>query len=429
MHKIIRYNLFFFVFLVSVSSYGQKRTYSPFSRYGLGELSEGGFGQNAAMGNAGIGHRSNNHLNNLNPASYSAIDSTSFFFEAGITSFSQTFESGAREEQYNNIDFSYFAMGFPLAKNIHTSWGLKPFSNTGYKFEYSDENSLNRAIGTGNLSSAYGGMSFRPFSNFSIGTHATYLFGNIQHTTFIEFPEDQAAYKYGVQSEVHASDFFFDFGAQYTQKIDESRELTMGITFRPQTPVNGDFQRTVAKGFQYNQDGKLFTPETNIVIEEASDSSDIKSFDLPQSLGFGISYKKRKESEELIFNADYVLSNWGEITLPDGHSNTTKSSHLSAGAQYIPNKRSQSYFGRMSYRAGIKYNQEYIKINKEQINNFGITFGIGFPYNRSKTSVNLAFELGKRGSSSNKEILSENYGKVILNFTFHENWFRQRKFD
>jgi len=426
MHKFIRYNLLFFVLLVSVSSFSQKRTYSPFSRYGLGELSERGFGQNAAMGNAGIGHRDNNHLNNLNPASYSAIDSTSFFFEAGVSGFTQTFKSGSREEQYNNIDFSYFAMGFPLSKKFHTSLGLKPFSNTGYKFEFSDGNTLNRAIGTGNLSSAYGGLSFRPVSNLSIGAHATYLFGNIQHTTFIEFPEDQAAYKYGVQSELHASDFFFDFGAQYTQKISDSKSLTMGVTFRPQAQVNGDFQRTVAKGFQYNEDGKLFT--SNLVIGEASDSSDIKGFDLAQSIGFGVSYKLSQENEELLLNADYVISNWGDITLPDGHSNTTNSSHLMAGAQYIPNKRSRSYLGRMNYRAGFKYNQEYIKINGQQINDFGITFGLGLPLSRSKTSVNLAFEFGKRGQSEN-EIMSENYGKMTLNFTFHELWFRQRKFD
>ncbi len=427
MHKTIRYSLLFFVLLVSVSAFSQKRTYSPFSRYGLGDLSERGFGQNAAMGNAGIGHRDNDHLNNLNPASYSAIDSTSFFFESGITGFTQTFESGDKQEQYNNVDFSYFAMGFPLSKKFHTSLGLKPFSNTGYKFEFSDENSLNRAIGTGNLSSAYGGLSFRVTPNLSIGAHATYLFGNIQHTTFIEFPEDETAYKYGVQSELHASDFFFDFGTQYTHEISDSRSLTIGATYRPQTPVSGDFQRTVAKGFQYHEDGKLFT--SNLIIPEASDSSDIKSFDLPQSIGFGISYKVSKESEELLLNADYVTSNWGDITLPDGHSNTTNSSHLSAGAQYIPNKRSRSYLGRMSYRAGIKYNQEYIKINGEQINDFGITFGLGLPYSRSKTSVNLAFEFGKRGPSSDNEIMSENYGKVILNFTFHEFWFRQRKFD
>ncbi|MGM0375551.1 MAG: hypothetical protein ACQEQ0_02125 [Bacteroidota bacterium] len=427
MHKIIRYSLLFFALLISVSSFSQKRTYSPFSRYGVGELSERGFGQNAAMGNTGIGHRDKDHLNNLNPASYSAIDSTSFFFEAGISGFNQTFESEGNEEKYNNIDFSYFAMGFPLSKKFHTSLGLKPFSNTGYKFEFSDANTLNRAIGTGNLSSAYGGLSFRPSPNLSIGAHATYLFGNIRHTTFIEFSEDQAAYKYGVQSELHASDFFFDFGAQYTKEISNSRSLTLGATFRPQTPINGDFQRTVAKGFQYDEDGKLFT--SNQVIEAASDSSDIKSFDIPQSLGFGVSYKMNKESEELLLNADYIISNWGDITLPDGHSNTTNSSHLMAGAQYIPNKRSQSYLGRMSYRAGIKYKQEYIKINDQQINDFGITFGIGLPLSRSKTSVNMAFELGKRTPSADNKIMSENYGKMTLNFTFHELWFRQRKFD
>ncbi|MFO8001204.1 MAG: hypothetical protein R6U46_08165 [Marinilabilia sp.] len=423
MHKLIRYNLLFLLLLATVSSFSQKRTYSPFSRYGVGELNSKGFGQNAAMGNTGIGHRTSNHLNNLNPASYSAIDSMSFFFEAGITGFSQTFESGPDEESYNNIDFSYFAMGFPISNKIHTSLGLRPFSNTGYKFEFSDGTTLNRAIGTGNLSSAYGGLSYKFAPNFTIGAHGTYLFGNIQHTTFIEFADDPSAYKYGQQSELHASDFFFDLGAQYTRQLRENENITFGLTFRPEAPVSGDYQRTVAKGSQYGEDGKLFT--SNQVIPEASDSSDIKSFDLPQSIGFGVSYNR---NDHLTVNADYVLTNWGDISLPDGHSNTTNSSHLSAGVQYIPDLRSQNYLWRMRYRAGIKYNEEYIKIDDQQINDFGITFGIGLPYGRSKTSVNMAFEFGKRGPSEN-EIMTENYAKVILNFTFHEFWFMKRKFD
>ena len=303
------------------------------------------------------------------------------------------------------------------------SWGLRPFSNAGYKFEFSNDTSLNRAIGTGNLTSAYGGLSISPTKSLSLGLHATYLFGNIQHTTFIEFVDDATAYKYGVQSELHASDFIFDFGAQYTQKLSDDKNLTLGVTFKPRMAVNGDFQRTVAKGTQYAEDGKLFT--ANYIIPEASDTSNISSFDLAQSIGFGVSYTK---SDQLTLAADYVFSNWGDVSFPDGHTKTINSSHISAGIQYLPNKRSQNYLGRMRYRAGLKYNQEYIQIDKNQINDFGITFGIGLPLNRSKTSVNLGFEYGQRKPSGDLK-MTESYGKVTVNFTFHEFWFMKRKFD
>ena len=422
MHRNYRYSLLLLLALLATTLHGQKRTYSPFSRYGVGELNNTGYGQNAAMGNTGIGLKSDNHLNILNPASYSGIDTMSFFFEAGITGFSQEFSSGDGNETYNNIDFTYFAMGFPISRKIHTSFGLRPFSNSGYKFEFSDGTNNNRAIGTGNLTSAYGGFSIQPTPNLSLGIHGSYLFGNIQHTTFIEFPEDEAAYKYGVQSELHASDFFFDLGAQYTHQLAEDKSVTLGLTYRPKTAINGDFQRTVAKGTDYSEDGKLFS--TNYIITEATDTSDVSGFDMAQSIGIGVSYKK---GDQLLLAADYTTSNWGDVTFPDGHTKTTNNMLFSAGAQYTPNSRSENYLARMKYRAGLKYGEEYIQIGDDKINNFGITFGIGLPYNRSKTSVNLVFEYGTKKPTGNLD-MSETYGKVTLNFTFHEFWFNKWKF-
>ncbi|MDN5291603.1 MAG: hypothetical protein PWQ06_1842, partial [Anaerophaga sp.] len=83
MHKLIRYHFLLLALVVSLTTYAQKKTYSPFSRYGIGELNTAGYGQNAGMANTGIGVRTNEHLNFMNPASYSAIDTMSFFFETG----------------------------------------------------------------------------------------------------------------------------------------------------------------------------------------------------------------------------------------------------------------------------------------------------------------------------------------------------------
>jgi hypothetical protein len=423
MHKNYRYHfLLLLALFVSTATFSQKRTYSPFSRYGVGELNTTGYGQNAAMGNTGIGLKSDNHLNILNPASYSGIDTMSFFFEAGISGFMQNFSSSQSDESYKNIDFTYFAMGFPISRKIHTSLGLRPFSNSGYKFEFSDGTNLNKAIGTGNLSTAYGGVSFQPAKNLSLGIHGSYIFGNIQHTTFIEFSDDVTAYKYGVQSELHTSDFFFDLGAQYTQQLSADESLTMGVTFRPQASISGDFQRTVAKGTKYSDDGKLFT--ANYIINEASDTSDVSGFDMARSIGVGLSYKR---SDQLLLAADFVTTNWGDVTFPDGHTQTTNNMQMSAGAQYTPDSRSENYLARMKYRAGVKFGEEYIKIGNDKINNFGITFGIGLPYNRTKTSVNLVFEYGNRKPTGNLD-MTETYGKVTLNFTFHEFWFNKWKF-
>ncbi len=423
MYKLFAYLLIPLLLLAIQPSKGQKRTFSPFSRYGLGELETRGLGQSQGMGGTGIGMRSNEHLNNLNPASYSAMDSLSFFMEAGITGFTQTFKSDVGKETYNNMDFNYFAMGFPVTQKLFATLGLQPYSNAGYSFEFTTNTALNKAIGTGNLTSVYGGIALKLMPTLSLGAHATYLFGNLQHTTFVEFLNNPTAFKYGVQTEIHASDFFFDLGAQYNLKIDESNTLTFGLTFQPKTPINGNYQKTSAKGMSYAQDGKLF--ESNILIPEASDTSNVKGFDLPNAFGAGVSYNW---DNKLVLAADYSTQQWGDASLMENLSSVTTSNRFSAGVEFIPNERSQSYLGMIRYRAGVRYLEDYIELNNYQVKDFGISFGVGLPLSRTKTSVNLAFEVGKRGTSQQSQ-LEETYGKLKINFTFHEIWFRKRKFE
>ena len=48
---------------------------SPYSRYGVGTLNDGGGGFNKGMAGLSIGMRNGRDLNTANPAAYSAIDS------------------------------------------------------------------------------------------------------------------------------------------------------------------------------------------------------------------------------------------------------------------------------------------------------------------------------------------------------------------
>ena len=64
----------------------QIRIASPYSRFGLGDISGNNNAWNASMGEIGFGVRSPYHVNFDNPASYTAFDSVSFVFEGGFVS-------------------------------------------------------------------------------------------------------------------------------------------------------------------------------------------------------------------------------------------------------------------------------------------------------------------------------------------------------
>ncbi|TAJ14266.1 hypothetical protein DMA11_06125 [Marinilabiliaceae bacterium JC017] len=418
----------------------QRRTYSPYSRYGLGELQTNGFGRNQSMGGTGIALRNPNHLNDINPASLSSMDSLSFFLEAGIKGFYQKLESNTTEAEFSDITFDYFTLGFPIAKWGGVALGFRPVSNTGYEFSSITENEgtgavKNSAFGTGNLTKAYFGLGFEPIKNLSLGANFSYIFGNLRHLNFLQFA-DPNAYIYGNRKQIHVSDIAFDFGAQYTLELNNKNSFTFGATFNPKTALKGDYEDITARGRKLGDKGLLFD-------ESDIDADTLKydpltftgnSMELPMGYGIGFAYEMK---DKLVVTADYSFKNWKDSKFPDKLTRTTNSSRYAMGIEFIPNDRSANFYpARIRYRLGGHLLDDYLMIPYSagksteyyQLKDFGISFGLGLPMKRSKTSLNLAFELGQRGTTDNN-LIKESYGKFTVNLTLHEYWFMKRKFD
>ena len=391
---------------------------SPFSRYGIGELGNNGSGRNSAMGRTGIGLRSPNYLNNMNPASYSAIDTLSFLFDGGISGKLQRLNLDGDETQHSKIDFDYFAFGFPIARFLFTSVGLRPMSNNDYHFVESDNVSRTTAIGSGNISNLYGGIGLKLTEAFSIGAHVNYLFGDTRNTYVKSFaPGDRL---FGEKTEAHISDILLDFGAQYSFNINNNK-LVVGGIFTPKTKINGNITRIIGEGDLYDDDNFIVIPN----VEDHTVSA--KSTEMPMGFGVGVSYVI---NNKITLAADYSTKKWGDVNLSSGKINlgeTADANYYSAGLEWVPNERTGTkYFERVRYRAGVHYANDYIILNGNQVTDMGVSFGFGFPLRRTNTSVNVAFDLGTKGTSE-KGISKETYGKLSLNFTLHEYWFMKSR--
>ncbi|MCT4590799.1 MAG: hypothetical protein N4A71_23450 [Carboxylicivirga sp.] len=447
MHNIYKLVITFLlvVFITNTTS-AQNRTYSPYSRYGLGEVQEDGFGRNAAMGHTGIALSSSYNLNNLNPASYFSMDSVSFFFEGGVSGFSQEISSKNMTAKFSDMNFSYFAIGFPVAKWGFMSIGVKPESLVGYEF-FDDNESANLPatsgdytksmyIGDGNTTKAYTGIALSPFKDFSFGVHASYLFGKVSHRSIAEFPNDPFAFKLGTSSEISLNDFYFDFGAQYRQRLSDRHNIVFGAVFTPKTGISGKLKRLVAAGTSFNRDGVTIINADTLAYSERKFNSN--TLELPAKYGIGIAYNIE---DQMTVTADYSLTKWSETDFPALPSVTNDENaftigdeqKIAFGLEYIPNYRSASFYpSRIKYRLGTSYKKEYLiapqSAGGDHLTDFGITFGMGLPLKRSKTSFNLAFEWGQRGSTDNG-LVKENYMRFTMNLTLHEYWFMKRKFD
>ena len=80
---------------------------------------------------------------------------------------------------------------------------------------------------------------------------------------------------------------------------------------------------------------------------------------------------------------------------------------------------------RVTYRAGVFYNKDYINIGGSQVKYYGAAFGFGFPTPGGRSMVNLGLEYRHRTAGSN--YLRENFLNVTLGFKINEMWFWKSK--
>ncbi|MBL4887189.1 MAG: hypothetical protein JKZ03_01745, partial [Flavobacteriaceae bacterium] len=98
------------------------------------------------------------------------------------------------------------------------------------------------------------------------------------------------------------------------------------------------------------------------------------------------------------------------------------------GGYYIPKYDSFSnYWSRVTYRAGIRFENLGMTINNEEINEFGISFGVGLPV-RNFSNVNIGFEIGRRGTK-NAGLVEETFFGGFISLSLNSKWFKKTLFD
>ncbi|MCF6333718.1 MAG: hypothetical protein L3J11_10585 [Draconibacterium sp.] len=399
-------------------------TSSPYSRFGMGDLQPYGFGRSVAMGGASLASRYNQQINVSNPASYTAIDSLAFMFEFGMDGRFSSFKNDLGNSSLNNVNFQYFAMKFQINNWMATSLGLLPFSDIGYSIDVNDNienvgNVLTKYYGTGTISNAYLGLAVEPIKNVSIGANLNYLFGKMNKNTEVYFLDASDFYSVQQYGNFRLRDFGLDFGVQVTVPLKDNKHLIFAAVLENKPEYTTFFSDITQKNLSSNsatdRDTLHFAAEKKSTIT------------MPLTYGGGISFVKDNSLE---INVDYFHQSWSKA-LFDGTNSSflTDLNKFAVGAEWIPNKFSiRSYLQKIAYRAGIRYEETYLKFGNTQINDFGISFGVGLPVYRSNSTINVAAEFGRKGTTQNGLVL-ENYVRLNLSVSLFDLWFIKRRFD
>jgi hypothetical protein len=402
----------------------QTRISSPYSRYGIGDLQNTRYLRNLSMGGLSYAFRNSNAVNYSNPASYTCFDSTSYVFETGINSQFMKTQTTETSQNSNYTSLGYLVMGFPVTKWWGASIGLLPYSNVGYKISDTDSFPVTGQVkykyeGSGGLNQFYAGNAFKISKNLSVGFNTSFIFGYLDKTRTVS-SDSSYFLNLRMKNEIIVNDFLFNYGLQYTKKLKDNLSLSLGLVFNNSTNLTAkqdSFAVTYLLGSLDNETNK------DTLINSNGYKGQVL---IPQNIGLGFCLEQKGR---WMAGADVSMQNWKKFSSFGEKDSLKNSIQASVGFEFTPKSSPISgYWKKVHYRVGARYNKTYLQLRDNQLTEYAASFGFGLPLKKSKTAINLGFELGKRGTTENN-LIQENFGRVILSLSIYERWFIKKKFD
>ena len=430
--KIERIFLLTVFLVIGVCVYAQDGTYgaySPYSIYGIGDLSKEGTAYNKSMGGVGIANRNNRFINIQNPAAVTARDSLAFMADFGLVQNNTVYRQGDLKSAHNTFNIYDFVMTFPIYKSSAFKVGITPYSDMGYDFSSIETNPeiigntgniTYDSNGSGSVYQAFLGAGVTFWKRLSVGADVIYYFGNLDKITNMDYSD--ASYRsLNSGSDLTVRGVTGKFGLQYEQKLGGNVSMVIGATYKMGTKMSG-YSTNYRFANQSSVSGTL---------KYSVDTLSKTGVRFADEIGIGIAVKGGdKWSAEF----DYIRSDWrgtGIDKAPgfavSGQSvfTSTVSQSFRAGFEIVPNRNDiRYYFKTCSYRMGFYYDQAYYKMDGNNVNSMGITLGMTLPVFKLYNGISLGVDIGQRASTRNN-MIRERYATFNIGFNIHDIWFRK----
>lgn len=443
MPKNIIYLLFGVLLASGLTAQGDLN--SPFSKFGIGNLSDRGYMNLRQMGGLGSSFYDIYHLNFENPATLAHLKATAF--DIGLEMQNSRLSDNQNSASIWSGNLSYLGLGFPMRNPLNeiftnedytVTWGmgfsLTPISSIDYDISKIDSvgeigNFQRSYTGNGGFYKATWGNAIK-YKDLSIGANIGFMFGKDEYTRLIDFSEI-TAYDNSFNRVYTARGIYADFGLLYTLHFTdrntdlkgtfkEPRFISFGITARPNTGFStkseiADINVLPASNLQVLTDTLFYQSEL------AGNGT------MPGELGFGMTYHHENKFAIGIDIKRTFWSSYKNDAKPEELNNTMR---VALGGYYRPNYKSiNSFLSRVHYRFGVYFQEDPRTLNSSSIDNYGLTLGLGLPFSwqRKFSHMNIGLNVGKRAVDN---ILRETFVKLQFGFTFNDNeWFIKRKYN
>lgn len=408
--------------LFSLSAYAQNGTVSPYSYFGIGDFRSGGTVENQMMGGLRM-YADSIHVNLRNPGAYSKLRLTTY--TAGISHREFRLKDANEQQNLSVTNLDYLAIGFPIAKNAGIGFGLMPFSSVGYSLNQQTLNAAQDTVtnvfaGEGGLNRAYLSIGFEPIKDLSLGATINFNFGSLLYQRIQSVENVQLGTLDDRESKINGFDF--NYALNYTPTIKEKYTLYTHLGVNTQVNLVSKNSERIGS-FSLSNGAEVEVIDVDLAAQGLLNTELKIPTITTVGLGFG-------ENKKWFVGGEYSFQKFSEFRndfLAQENVVFEDASVMALGTYFIPDYRSISgYFNRITYRAGLRYEETGLMVNNKEINNLGITFGFGLPLGASFSNLNLGFELGRRGTTD-AGLVEESYFKVNVGLSLNDKWFVKRK--
>ncbi len=405
--------------LFAFSALAQEGTSSPYSFYGIGDIKFKGTVETRSMGGLTV-FPDSIHLNLQNPAHLASLKLTAFAI--GGTFANTRSKSESQEEKARRTALDYLTVGIPVGR-LGIGFGLIPYSSVGYKIQSLSEDIIpiySRHSGIGGVNKVFLGTGYQLTKKINIGANVQYNFGtiettNLRYQNYIQYGTRESN-KSGIQG------FNVDFGATYQTKLNSKLSFFSSLTYSPESKIELSNSRAIDI-IQFMATGGVSVIESEDVPVENT------SIKLPSKFSFGSGFGEVKKwlvgAEVTLLNNSVMSNRFNDVN----GATFENSARYSLGGYYIPNYNSySSYFKKVTYRAGLRYENTGLVIQNKSITDLAANIGFGFPLGGTFSKINIGLEMGKRGTQYNN-LVAENYFNISVGLSLSDKWFVKRKYD
>lgn len=405
---------------------------SFYSAIGFGVPADVYSGATMGIGLPGVSTYDGFSPNIANPAHWGLINYTQGNIALGLNTYRSVDNSASARNTLLNIEGFQFA--FPLLRNkLGVSISFTPLVRADFKRNESgsfnalpglnqeDVQYIISTLGTGGVNRFEIGFGYQPIDNISVGYgfSANLLSINNEVTPF--FSDAQYApspYEVGIEG----YEFGHRFGlfAYKGNLFRQGDQLSFGTALT--LPVSIEAEKSLTMFRSVEQQRQLIEFNEN-------DSNRNGNVKLPLEFNSGLTYNLSRFMNVV---AEFQLQQWSDAEFsfnPTQQEYFKNRMKTGIGFQLHPYRSEQrgGFFSNFKYSLGTTYDSGHLSIQNQDIETLLLHAGLGLVSRTSRSSIDLSFHYGIRGTESSN-LVKENIWGFKLSLNLAELMFIQQRF-